>query len=86
MGDSADLSKVADLAKLFRETYGFEVFARKINSKKSPEKWLTNYLSNFVCDHDHEDTLLIIYYAGHGWSKSVRTGEGPSSLEFHLGE
>lgn len=57
-----------------------------ISSKHSPEKWLTNYLSNFVCTHDEKNTLLIIYYAGHGWSNSVGNGDGPPSLEFHLGE
>jgi hypothetical protein len=60
-------SKVADLAEVFRDDYGFEVFQHVLDSKDNPRRRLNKYLSNFIDEYDKDETLLILYYAGHGW-------------------
>ena len=51
---------------MFEEDYGFEVHKSVIDSTDGPRKKLNRDLSSFVFDHDKPDTLLILYYAGHG--------------------
>jgi hypothetical protein len=34
--------------------------------KKSPQKLLQKCLADFVDEEDEKDSLLIVYYAGHG--------------------
>lgn len=37
---------------------------------------MNKYLVDFVHEHDHlDDTLLIVYYAGHGWALPGGRGE-----------
>jgi len=59
-------SQVEELATVFEDHYGFEVQKSVIDSKDGPRKQLNRDLSQFVYTHDKPDTLLIIYYAGHG--------------------
>ena len=69
---------------MFSKAYGFDVTHRQVDSNNNPEIWLINYLSTFVCDHDKDDTLLIIYYAGHGWS--APSADEQASPEYYLTE
>jgi hypothetical protein len=72
----SDDLQVNALAKVLRETYKFEVVERLLNHKKRAQTQVNQHLANFVADHDDKHTLLIIYYAGHGWSE----GSGQMTL------
>jgi hypothetical protein len=37
-----------------------------LNVGKKPQHQLNNYVSEFICEHDGPDNLLIVYYTGHG--------------------
>lgn len=54
------------MGTVFEQEYGFEVHKSVIDSTDGPRKKLYKDLSTFVCDYDKPDTLLILYYAGHG--------------------
>jgi hypothetical protein len=60
--------KVNELANVFEHVYNFEVQKTQLHTRKKPQHQMTAALANFVRDHDDKHTLLIIYYAGHGWS------------------
>jgi hypothetical protein len=42
---------------------------------KKTQVHLKRELGDFVDDHDDEDTLLIIYYAGHGFVRNINPGQ-----------
>jgi predicted protein tyrosine phosphatase len=44
--------------------------------RRRAQHQVNRYLADFVDDHDDANTLLIIYYAGHG-----RPGEARGSLK-----
>ncbi|KAF2268850.1 hypothetical protein CC78DRAFT_575834 [Lojkania enalia] len=55
------------LENTFRDLYGFGVDRQLLNGKNGNSQHEMNYhLSNFMWRHDAQDTLLIIYYGGHG--------------------
>lgn len=57
------------LAELFEKDYGFTVEKKLLDSRKgNPSHQLMDFLTSFVNKHDGKNTLLIIYYAGHGFS------------------
>lgn len=59
--------EVNELASVFKDIYKFEV-KRGILKEQRPQKQVNFHLAGFVNEHDKEHALLIIYYAGHGWS------------------
>lgn len=61
---------------MFQNDYGFEVHESIIDSQDGPRKQLNRDLSDFVYMHDHPETLLIVYYAGHG---SATPAEGSTA-------
>jgi hypothetical protein len=56
---------------VFEEDYGFEVHKSVIDSTDGPRKQLNKDLSHFVYTYDKPETLLIVYYAGHGSAMST---------------
>jgi Caspase domain len=58
--------QLEDLSRVFKEDYGFEVEESIIDSKSNPQIKLNMDLATFVFKHHKPDTLIIIYYAGHG--------------------
>jgi hypothetical protein len=78
--------QVKDLGDLFESDYNFEVIRHVIDSTSMPEAALNYYLASFVHEYNKEGTLLIVYYAGHGWSNTVNNGNGGVEQEFHLTE
>lgn len=62
--------EVERLEKVFTDKFNYKVVKVQIESvekdDKLPQHQVVKYLANFVCDHDGESSLLIIYYAGHG--------------------
>jgi hypothetical protein len=60
--------KVEELAAVFREEYKFEVQIELLHRPK-PQLLLKKIIIDFLIKYDDPDALLIIYYAGHGWSQ-----------------
>jgi hypothetical protein len=63
-----------DLETVFLE-YGFEVKRQTVHSRQKPAQKLKKCFADLVHDYDHPNTLLIIYYAGHGWSAEAAENE-----------
>lgn len=67
---SSHLGQIEDLTRVFEDRYHFKVLKGILNpggdKKKAPQKWLQKYLADFVHEEDEKDSLLIVYYAGHG--------------------
>lgn len=64
--DADDLEvhlEIEPLRRVFEDRYHFNVQDYKIPSVK-PDKALKKRIFDFL-DHDENDTLLIVYYAGH---------------------
>jgi hypothetical protein len=64
---------VRRLSDVFNDRYNFRVYPRTLNSRqgKKPRLQIHKHLADFVHDEDGKDTLLIIYYAGHGISDTT---------------
>jgi hypothetical protein len=53
---------------VFKEEYNFKTEIAYLEKDKRPQAQANLYLANFVYQYDAKNTLLIVYYAGHGWS------------------
>jgi hypothetical protein len=53
---------------MFGKLYGFEVMRGCLDNSRRAQIQMNKYLSDFVYHHNGPNHLLIIYYAGHGWS------------------
>jgi Caspase domain len=52
---------------VFGSIYNFSVTERRLTLHKGPAGHQMNaHLANFILSEDTKDSLLIIYYAGHG--------------------
>ncbi|KAF2230440.1 hypothetical protein EV356DRAFT_536373 [Viridothelium virens] len=62
-------NEVDRLADVFENMYKFDVKYAKLNGEQRAQAQLSVHLSKFVLEFEKqgESTLLIIYYAGHGW-------------------
>jgi hypothetical protein len=60
--------QVIDLADVFTNRYNFDVSFLKLKNEptKKTQNTLNFELSKFVKEKDDKNTLLIVYYAGHG--------------------
>jgi hypothetical protein len=54
------------LKGIFQAEYGFEVTQKQLEERNAQHQ-LSAFLADFMWKHDELDTLLIIYYAGHGF-------------------
>ena len=61
----AKLRTVAELRSVFCDTYCFNTEEWKIPSNES-HNLLASKLLGFIEEHDSKDSLLIVYYGGHG--------------------
>lgn len=68
-------SELKDLQHVFEDLYHYAVDIYEIPSQK-PDKALTRRVLEFL-DQDGDETLLILYYAGHG-KTSAQSNEGPT--------
>ncbi len=59
---------MARLERVFQDKYNFNVYHKQINNKKPAQVQAHKYLADFVYEEDGERTLLIVYYAGHGFA------------------
>ncbi|KAI9696490.1 MAG: Phosphatidylinositol-4-phosphate 5-kinase [Bogoriella megaspora] len=63
--------EVTAFSRILKEDYGFEVVRGLLNShdeRLSVHNQMVKALIDFVYAHDGPDHLLIVYYAGHGYS------------------
>ncbi|KAF4994037.1 hypothetical protein FGRMN_6071 [Fusarium graminum] len=60
-----------ELRRVFRDLYGFTTDKFLIPTHNSHRK-LTSKVLSFVEEHENEDTLLIVYYGGHGAINKAR--------------
>ncbi|KAH8884958.1 hypothetical protein GQ53DRAFT_879199 [Thozetella sp. PMI_491] len=67
--------EVRDLEATFRELYHYHTESWQIRSEK-PDRELKKKILQFVEEYESEDTLLIVYYAGHARPNSM-PGEAP---------
>ena len=60
--------QVDKLGNLLRDVYKYKVVQKELvdQIKTLPQNQFNMYLSIFIAEEDNDDTLLIIYYAGHG--------------------
>ncbi len=66
--NSADDFQVGRLHRVLQDKYNCSVYHKQINNKKKAQVQAHKYLADFVFDEDGERTLLIVYYAGHGFA------------------
>jgi hypothetical protein len=59
--------QVDELAKVFQDEYKFTTTKRYLE-RDPPQAEMNKHLADFVYENDAKNTLLIVYYAGHGWS------------------
>lgn len=78
------------LDEVLTNTFKYTIMRKELlnDPKKSAQIQANKHLADFVYDHDGANTLLIIYYAGHGLSGGVPvglylTGSVLVSLLFH---
>jgi len=59
---------VERLADVFERQYYFKVYKKRLHTLEGrPASHQMNlHLAQFIYDEDGHDTLLVIYYAGHG--------------------
>lgn len=58
--------EVGRLHTTFQSLYDYTVTRKYIMPDKLAQVQLSKFLADFVFDNDNQETLLIIYYAGHG--------------------
>ncbi|RDW74874.1 hypothetical protein BP6252_06016 [Coleophoma cylindrospora] len=66
LDDLKTTKEVDDLATVFEDKFRYKVVKKRLEAGKRPQIQVQQYLANFVYDHDSNNTLLIVYYAGHG--------------------
>ncbi|KAI4119499.1 MAG: hypothetical protein LQ338_007264 [Usnochroma carphineum] len=61
-------NEVERLKSVFRKSFGYGVTIEKLNAnlEKKLQVQVNGRVARFVEDHDGPNTLLIVYYAGHG--------------------
>ena len=65
---------------VFRDQYHFDVRKKLLHTQSDPQSQAFRHLSEFVDDENRPNRLLIVYYAGHGFSRAADTREGRISL------
>jgi len=66
--------QVNDLGRVFEESYNF-IVDKVIIGNKLPQIEMSMHLSKFILEYSDKSTLLIVYYAGHGWDKGGPEGD-----------
>ncbi|KAF2868967.1 hypothetical protein BDV95DRAFT_578018 [Massariosphaeria phaeospora] len=59
-------SEAEELEAVFRDRFHFYTETVELNLSSKPQHQLNRYLTAFVETHDGPNTLLIVYYTGHG--------------------
>ena len=76
--------EVDELEAIFQNEYRYIVEKKQlVKERRSPQNQVQKILANFVYDYDDENTLLIVYYAGHG-APGKQEGQGPDKTSLLL--
>jgi len=76
--------EVDELEAIFKNEYRYIVEKKQlVKERRSPQNQVQKILANFVYDYDDENTLLIVYYAGHG-APGKQEGQGPDKTSLLL--
>jgi hypothetical protein len=76
--------EVDALEAVFKNIFRYTVEKKQlVAGKQSPQIQVQKILVDFVYEFDDENTLLIVYYAGHG-VPGKQKGEGPGSMNLLL--
>ena len=69
-------NQVSELAAVLEDTFRYKVIRKLLNSSldQLPHHQLMKYTADFLWEEDAHGTLLLVYYAGHGSSKSAGNG------------
>lgn len=59
---------------MLQEKYNFVVESHLMHTRTAPQRQAFKHLSNFVDTHDNFQTLLVVYYAGHGYQSLTGPG------------
>ncbi|KAI9815760.1 MAG: Phosphatidylinositol-4-phosphate 5-kinase [Pycnora praestabilis] len=76
-----DLEVEAEVNKLddvFKNGFHYKTTRLQIDDKKPAQLLVNNGISTFMCDEFESESLMIIYYAGHG-----AAGRGPGELNLY---
>jgi hypothetical protein len=78
--------QVAKLKDVFENLYHYNVSSVKLNSHQGqmPQLQANAIVANFALKEDGDDTLLIVYYAGHGRPGHHRGGLDLSGYSFSI--
>jgi hypothetical protein len=57
---------VNELADVFEKDYGFDVHKRTVGVNQKTQHQMNHHNTEYVLNHDEKNSLLIVYYAGHG--------------------
>lgn len=72
LNTTGDLTaEVNELETIFRKVFHYDVIKREISGdprNRPPGVQVTKYLLELVEKYDSDSTLLIVYYAGHGFA------------------
>ncbi|CZR58571.1 uncharacterized protein PAC_08463 [Phialocephala subalpina] len=74
--DSDPIREVQKLSRLFSDDYGYNITSFKIPSINA-ERPLKRHIIEFA-DHDDQNSLLIVFYAGHGYTADNGQGKWSS--------
>ena len=68
VSDLDTTNEVKDLRKVFEEDFGYHTTTMYLNanSKKKLQTHLNRHVAKFVDDYNDPNTLIIVYYGGHG--------------------
>lgn len=72
--------QIKDLKNIFRNGFGYGCAIQNIENDGPPQLALNIAIASHVQKHHEEDTLLIVYYTGHG-NKLSRDNEGSQYLQ-----
>jgi len=65
-----------ELETLFRDRFYYQTKTVELNVREKPQHQLNKHISQFICEHDGAQSLLIVYYTGHGvYQESTKTLE-----------
>jgi hypothetical protein len=76
---------VTQLRAIFDQTLGYQTDAFEI-PPQSPASALNHKVADFVHRYDDKNTLLVLYYAGHGFEEDDNTGLSIAALDEGDGE
>ena len=76
--------EVDALERVFKDVYHYTVEKQQVKEgKRGPHRQVQTFLLEFINKYDDENTLLIIYYAGHGIPGKPE-GQGADSKGLYL--